>query len=131
MDNGLEQLNTARHPNAFLSKNPDLQELFCVFCGQDAAREAWETCGADICEYEDGYVLLFTDGRYISELDALFGRLHSHAGDQRPVHASRYGLGCAEKAGQRQSLRGLYADIYLHGMRTSVSGLSKSLQTIS
>ncbi|NCB50778.1 MAG: hypothetical protein EOM54_02680 [Clostridia bacterium] len=115
MNNGFEQPNMATHPNAFIARHPDLQEFYCVFCSPEAVGEALETSRASVCEYEDGYALLFADGRYVAELDSLFGRLKIHAGISGPFARSSSAYGCAEKARTAAKFGGdLYPDVYLH-----------------
>lgn len=115
MDVAFEQLNTATHPNAYIAKNPGLQEMYCVFCGPEAASKAWELCNAEVCEYENGYVLLFTDNRFVGELDALFCRLEIHAGISGPFSRASAAYGCAEKARIAAGFGSdLDPDVYLH-----------------
>lgn len=115
MKNRLENQNTAVHPNAYIADNPDLRELFCLYCGADAVKEAAEVCRAGVCRYDDGYVLLFNDGRRLAEFEALFERLGSHAGICGPFLRAVSAYGCAEKA-RLAAKHGsaLYPELYLH-----------------
>jgi sugar diacid utilization regulator len=110
-----ENRDAMGHPNAYIAKNPDLRELFCLYCESDAVKEAAEVCRAGVCRYDDGYVLLFNDGRRLAEFEALFKQLESHAGICGPFLRAVSAYGCAEKARlAAEHGSALYPGLYLH-----------------
>ncbi len=98
MMNKYEKPNISLHPNAFLARNPDLEELYCLYCEPPAADEAAGLCQGNVFRYRDGHVLIFTNPEGISELEALFSRAGTHAGICGPYTRALTAYGCAEKA---------------------------------
>lgn len=116
MSDNFAQLNTELHPDAFIARNPEMREFYCIYCDESAAEEALKVCAAHAFRYRDGCVLLFdADADCVSGYEALFCERKCHAGICGPFARAVSAYGCAEKAYTAAKSGGqLYPDIFLH-----------------
>lgn len=110
------QLNTKLHPDAFIARNPEMQEFYCIYCDESAVEEALQVYTAHAFRYREGYVLLFdATADSISRYEKFFCERSCHAGICGPFARAVSAYGCAEKAyTAAKSGSELYPDIFLH-----------------